>query len=98
MSAAHYRQWLFYGLPGLPLAMLGLPLYVYLPSFYAQDLGLSLSVVGMALLAARGLDVITDPLIGWLNDKVQSTWGPAQVVYAAGLTVVTGGLGIFAAP
>ena len=38
----------FYGLPGLPLAALGLPLYIYLPTFYAEQLGLG--------LAARDLD------------------------------------------
>ena len=70
MKAAWYRQLLFYGLPGLPLAMLGLPLYVYLPSFYTQEIGLTLSTVGLALLAARSLDVITDPLVGWLNDRL----------------------------
>jgi Na+/melibiose symporter-like transporter len=92
MTAAHYRQLLLYGLPGLPLAMLGLPLYVYLPSFYAQDLGLSLSVVGMALLAARGLDVITDPLIGWLNDKVQSRIGRRKLFMLLGLPLLLVGL------
>ncbi|GAA0418816.1 MFS transporter [Cocleimonas flava] len=58
-----------YGLPGLPLAMLGLPLFVYLPSYYSQNLGLSLTAVGLALLLARSLDVITDPIIGLLNDR-----------------------------
>ena len=60
---------ILYGLPGLPLAMLGLPLFVYLPSYYSQNLGLSLTAVGLALLLARSLDVITDPLIGLLNDR-----------------------------
>ena len=64
-----FDQVLSYGLPGLPLAMLGLPLFVYLPSYYSQDLGLSLAAVGIALLLARSLDVITDPLIGLLNDR-----------------------------
>lgn len=59
---------LAYGLPGLPLAVLGLPLYVYLPTFYAEDLGLSLAAVGAALLVARASDVVTDPLVGWLSD------------------------------
>lgn len=49
--------------------MLGLPLFVYLPSYYSQNLGLSLTSVGLALLLARSLDVITDPLIGLLNDR-----------------------------
>lgn len=84
MKSAWYRQLLFYGLPGLPLAMLGLPLYVYLPTFYAQELGLSLTVVGLALLAARGLDVITDPLIGWANDKVNSRIGRRKLFMLLG--------------
>ena len=63
------HQTVFYGLPGLPLAMLGLPLFVYLPSYYSQNLGLSLSAVGLALLFARSFDVITDPIIGLLNDR-----------------------------
>ena len=92
MNAAHYRQLLFYGLPGLPLAMLGLPLYVYLPSFYAQSLGLSLTVVGMALLAARGLDVLTDPLIGWLNDKVHSRIGRRKLFMLLGTPLLLVGL------
>jgi len=61
------RYW-FYGLPGLPLAALGLPLYIYLPTFYAEQLGLGLAAVGTALLIARVSDVITDPLIGLLSD------------------------------
>jgi len=64
-----FNQVIYYGLPGLPLAMLGLPLFIYLPSFYNQELGLSLSIVGFVLLLARSLDVITDPLIGFLNDR-----------------------------
>ena len=61
------RYW-FYGLPGLPLAALGLPLYIYLPTFYAEQLGLGLAAVGTALLIARVTDVISDPLIGFLSD------------------------------
>lgn len=61
------RYW-FYGLPGLPLAALGLPLYIYLPTFYAEQLGLGLAIVGTVLLIARVTDVITDPLIGLLSD------------------------------
>jgi Na+/melibiose symporter-like transporter len=60
-----------YGLPGLPLAAVLLPLFVYLPTFYAEDLGLGLALVGGLLLLARLSDVVTDPLIGVLSDR----WG-----------------------
>jgi GPH family glycoside/pentoside/hexuronide:cation symporter len=58
----------FYGLPALPLAALGLPLYIYLPTFYADQLGLGLALVGTILLVSRITDVISDPLIGFLSD------------------------------
>jgi Na+/melibiose symporter-like transporter len=66
---------LAYGVTGLPLAALGLPLYVYLPAFYAEGMGLAAAVVGLALLGARLFDVVTDPLAGWLSDRwPNSTW------------------------
>ncbi|WP_455384528.1 MFS transporter [Acidihalobacter prosperus] len=57
-----------YGLPGMPLAALGLPMYVYLPTFYAQDLALGVGSVGAVLLAVRLIDVLTDPLAGHFSD------------------------------
>ncbi|GAB4362021.1 MAG: MFS transporter [Methylohalobius crimeensis] len=59
-----------YGLPGLPLAILGLPLYVYLPTYYARDLMLGTPLVGSILLAARLFDVVTDPAAGLLSDRL----------------------------
>lgn len=66
---------LAYGAPGLPLALLGLPLYVFLPAVYAADLGLGLAAVGAVLLAVRALDVISDPLLGWLSDRTATRYG-----------------------
>ena len=60
---------LAYGCPGLPLAALGLPLYVYLPGFYAEQLGLGLSAVGAVLLIARLFDVVSDPIVGAISDR-----------------------------
>jgi GPH family glycoside/pentoside/hexuronide:cation symporter len=60
---------LAYGVTGLPLAALGLPLYVYLPAFYAESVGIAAAAVGLALLVARLFDVVTDPLAGWLSDR-----------------------------
>ena len=68
--ASQPRVWLSYGLPGLPLALLGVPLYVYLPPFYAEQIGLGLAAVGLALMLTRLFDVITDPLIGHLADRL----------------------------
>lgn len=58
-----------YSLMAIPLAMLGLPVYIYLPSYYAAEFAMSLSAIGTALLAARLLDVLTDPMIGYWSDR-----------------------------
>lgn len=59
------KAMLMYGLFGMPLAMLALPIYVYVPQFYAQRGGLTLALIGAALLAARTAAAFVDPLLGW---------------------------------
>jgi Na+/melibiose symporter-like transporter len=59
------KAMLSYGLFGMPLAMLALPIYVYVPQFYAQRGGLTLALIGAALLAARTAAAFVDPLLGW---------------------------------
>ena len=39
-----------YGLPSLPSTILTFPLFVLLPTYYAQDLGMGLGIVGAILL------------------------------------------------
>lgn len=66
MKALHTLPGLLcYGLFGLPLAMVALPIYVFVPQFYAQHSGLSLAEIGAALLAARVLAAFIDPALGW---------------------------------
>lgn len=58
-----------YAAPALPLAALAVPLYIYLPTLYAETLGLGLTLVGTLLLLARIFDALTDPLVGVLADR-----------------------------
>lgn len=63
-----WRWGLAYGVLGLPLAFVSLPLYVSLPHHYAQTYGMSLTLLGTLLLATRLLDALIDPFIGrWLD-------------------------------
>ncbi|MCP5286679.1 MAG: MFS transporter [Burkholderiaceae bacterium] len=57
-----------YGMLGLPLAFVALPLYVVLPHHYAAAFGVPLATLGALLLAARLFDAVADPWIGRLVD------------------------------
>nr|WP_315249657.1 MFS transporter [uncultured Duganella sp.] len=62
-----------YGLLGAPLAMAALPLFVQLPAYYATQLGMALGPLGVVLFVARAIDMLQDPLLGYLLDRT-----PAQ--------------------
>ncbi len=59
-----------YGLMGLPLAFVALPLYVMLPNHYAREFGVPLAWLGAVLLGARLFDAVIDPLLGRLSDQL----------------------------
>ena len=61
-----------YGLLGLPLAFVALPLYVHLPHVYASRYGVPLATLGAVLLLARLFDAVTDPWLGRWGDRLQS--------------------------
>jgi Na+/melibiose symporter-like transporter len=63
------KELLVYALIAMPLAIVGLPLYIYLPTFYATDIGVNIALVGVFLFIARITDVLTDPYIGYLSDQ-----------------------------
>jgi Na+/melibiose symporter-like transporter len=64
------RNGLAYGLLGLPLAFVALPLYVILPNYYAKEFGVPLAILGAILLGARLFDAFIDPLLGRLSDHL----------------------------
>ena len=77
-----------YGVLAAPLAMAALPLYVHLPKFYGDHLGVPLAVLGGLLLALRLADALVDPLLGAWSDRARSRKQPiawAMPVLAIGL-------------
>jgi glycoside/pentoside/hexuronide:cation symporter, GPH family len=92
-------QLLIYALPALPLAALTLPLYIIVPTFYSETLGLPLVAVGTALLAVRIFDAVNDPIIGWLADKWRPSFGRRRTVMGLSLPVAAlSGFMLFAPP
>ena len=88
-----WRHGLRYGLLGLPLAFVALPLYVVLPNHYARSFAVPLAALGAVLLAARLFDAVLDPWIGRWTDRlfarshrlVLAAGAVAAVVLALGL-------------
>jgi len=73
-----------YALPAFVLALPTIPVFVLLPSFYAETMGLGLASVGLIFLGLRLLDVFSDPLIGFLSDRVPLYLGRRKLPMAVG--------------
>ena len=73
-----------YALPALALAVIGIPVYVFLPKFYTDTIGIDISTVGFLLLAVRLFDAVTDPVIGYLSDKSATVFGRRRPFMAFG--------------
>ena len=65
----------FYGLTDLPISLALFPVAVFIPRFYASDMGVPLAVIGTILFLVRWSDVVTDPLMGHISDHTRSRFG-----------------------
>ena len=96
-AALSPRQGLAYGLLGLPLAFVALPLYVLLPHHYANAFGMPLATLGAVLLGARLFDAAIDPLLGLWCDRLfarspRAVWAVGAV---SALVLALGLIGLF---
>ena len=89
-----WRRGLSYGLLGLPLAFVALPLYVILPNHYAREFGAPLALLGLVLLAARLVDAVLDPIIGRWCDRLFAR-SIAAVLGASAVSAVVLALGLW---
>ena len=64
-----------HGSLGMPMAVYGYPLAIWLAPHYSGVIGLDLATVGLILMIARLTDVVTDPLIGELSDRWRTPFG-----------------------
>lgn len=77
-----------HGSLGLPLAVIGYPLAIWIPAHYSGGLGLSLAAVGTILMLARLTDVVTDPLMGEISDRFRTRFGRRKPWIALGTPVM----------
>lgn len=73
-----------YGLPAFALAVVGIPVYVYLPKFYTDVVGIDVLALGTILFAVRIFDAVTDPAMGYLSDRTRSVFGRRRPYIALG--------------
>jgi Na+/melibiose symporter-like transporter len=95
MGLSAWRM-LAYGGLALPLATIGLPISIYLAPFFAGELGLPLAAIGTAMIAARMVDLILDPAIGFLSDRWRPAFGRRRIwLPIGGLSLGAGVLMLF---
>lgn len=88
-----------YGVMAIPLAMAALPIYVHVPKFYADVMGLNLAAIGGLLLAARVFDAVQDPLLGYWSDATRQGKGGRMLWVGVGVPFLAlGMLGLFRPP
>ena len=64
-----------------------MPVVVYLPNYYATDLGVSLSAIGLAFGMVRLFDLWLDPTLGFLIDRTNTRFGRFKPWLVAGLPI-----------
>ena len=76
-----------YALPAFVLALPTIPVFILLPTFYAETMGLGLATVGAIFFGLRLLDVISDPILGYISDQVPSQYGRRKLPMAIGAVI-----------
>lgn len=72
------------------LSMAGLPIYIHAPKFFVDTYGVSLAALGGVLALLRLVDVVQDPLLGWLAEVGRASralWVALAAVLMAGAMV-----------
>jgi Na+/melibiose symporter-like transporter len=85
--------------PGFLSALVHAPAASVVPTMYSTEFGLSLTLIGAALLVSRSADVVIDPLIGYLSDKTGGRLGARKPwVIAGGLLTMLSAWFLFQPP
>jgi GPH family glycoside/pentoside/hexuronide:cation symporter len=73
-----------YATPAFALAVVGIPVYVYIPKFYTDVVGINITVLGYLLFSVRIFDAFTDPALGYLSDRTKTPFGRRRPFIAVG--------------
>lgn len=76
----------------------GLPIYIYAPKYYADTYGVSLTALGALLFGLRLFDVVQDPILGWISERLSRFKKMAITLTAFALALAMIGLFAVAPP
>ena len=76
----------------------GLPIYIYAPKYYADTFGVSLAALGALLFAMRLFDMIQDPVLGWISERLTRSKKLAMTLAAVVMAISMIGLFAVAPP
>jgi Na+/melibiose symporter-like transporter len=65
----------FFAFGHLPLGALAVPPAVFLPPYFAAQIGIEMAMVSLIFTGARAFDFIIDPFIGGLQDSTTTRFG-----------------------
>jgi GPH family glycoside/pentoside/hexuronide:cation symporter len=88
MKTTTLRTRVAYSLPAFALAIIGIPVYVYIPKFYTDVVGIDIAVAGALLFGVRLFDAVTDPVMGTLSDRTRSRFGRRRPYIAVGSVLI----------
>ena len=60
---------IIYAFPSFAFSIPTFPVMIMLPAFFSEVHGFEISVIGIIIFLSKLIDIITDPLVGWFNDK-----------------------------
>lgn len=76
----------------------GLPIYIYAPKYYADTFGVSLTTLGTLLFVMRLFDMIQDPVLGWISERLTRSKKIALTIGAIVMAISMIGLFAVAPP
>ncbi len=87
-SKVPFWKKLAYSVPAYALAIIGIPVYVYIPKFYTDVVGINVILLGYILFSVRIFDAVTDPVIGYLSDRTQTRFGRRRPYIGVGAVFI----------
>ena len=74
--------------PEVAMASFMLPLIIFVPPYYSGEIGLGLATVGLIFGLTKLWDVVTDPIVGVLSDRLRTSFGRRRPLFAIAIPLL----------